>query len=283
LDDYLRGIKGNSAGAILWNNLLYGMDPPGLDVRLSLDLYLQARADDLLAGHHGAVILMNAESGEILVMASHPTFDPSDLTDSGQGLLINQDKPLINRATQGQYPSDILMEPFIRALYGKNAPITNLANIYEKFGFYQTPQIQLPVAPANSKEEGKVFRVSPLQMVLASAALSNRGIIPAPRIAMAVNTPSEGWVALPALGTPIEVKQVSAWEEAVLAYLANDQAFWRYIGLEHEGESSFTWFIGGTPPNWQGAPLALVVIVEEENIPLVRHIGNELLIDALSP
>ena len=33
----------------------------------------------MLEDHKGAVILLNASTGEILVMASHPNFDPNDL------------------------------------------------------------------------------------------------------------------------------------------------------------------------------------------------------------
>ena len=83
LDEYLRGLKGNLASTIWWNHLLYGMSPNGLDVRLSIDLYLQFRADELMVDHRGAVILLNAASGEILVMSSQPTFNPNDLNEIG--------------------------------------------------------------------------------------------------------------------------------------------------------------------------------------------------------
>ena len=86
LDEYLRGATGNPASSIIMNQLLYGMSPNGLDVRLSIDLSLQRRADEMMSDHHGAVILLNAQSGEILVMASHPTFDPNNLTSRVKAL-----------------------------------------------------------------------------------------------------------------------------------------------------------------------------------------------------
>ena len=58
LDPYLRGLKGYPALTLWWEHLLYGQPPPGLDVRLSLDLDLQTRADELLAGHKGALVLL---------------------------------------------------------------------------------------------------------------------------------------------------------------------------------------------------------------------------------
>jgi cell division protein FtsW (lipid II flippase) len=284
LDDYLRGHKGNPTSMILWNNMLYGMDPAGLDVRLSIDLYLQNRADEMMIGRRGAVILLNAQSGEILVMASHPTFNANHLSESGSKLLTDPDKPLINRATLGQYPTGSALQPFIDALsVDGSANNINLNQVYEIFGFYTPPPIQLPVAPISSAIDTTIQRVSPLQMALATAALSNHGIIPAPRIAMAVKTPSEGWIPLPALGSPIEAIQASAANEAVLSYLVEDQMYWKYIGQAQEDESSFTWFIGGTPPNRLAAPLAVIVVLEENNTRLADRIGQELLIDAMNP
>jgi hypothetical protein len=229
--------------------------------------------------------LMNAKSGEILVMSSHPTFNPNHLAESGTKLLVDPSKPLINRATLGQYPTGTtIMKPFIQALLGDStANETFMVNVYEAFGFYQTPQIQLPTAPAPSEADIDLTRVSPLQMALASAAFSNHGLIPAPRIAMGVNTPSEGWVSLQALGTPIEALQASAADEAVSSYLVENQTYWQHLGEAQEDESSFTWFIGGTSPSWQATPLVIVVVLEEDNMRLAQRIGQELLIDAMNP
>jgi len=284
LDDYLRGIKGNPTSTLWWSNLLYGMNPEGLNVRLSIDLYLQNRTDEMLVGKRGAVVLLNAKTGEILVMASHPTFNPNHFDESGTKLITDPNKPLINRATLGQYPTGSIMQPFIDALYGDESVNDNvLINVFKTFGFYQAPQIQLPVAPALSQDDIDTMRVSPLQMALASAALSNHGVIPAPRIAMAVNTPVEGWVSLPELGKPIEAIQAQAGDDAASSYLVENQTYWQHSGQAQEGESSFTWFIGGTPPNFQATPLAIVVLLEENNLRLAQRIGEELLVDAMHP
>ncbi|HXF85146.1 MAG TPA: FtsW/RodA/SpoVE family cell cycle protein [Anaerolineales bacterium] len=284
LDDYLRGRAGNPTIDIVLNKLLYGMSPPGLDVRLSIDLYLQYRADEMMIGHRGAVILMNAQSGEILVMASHPTFNPNHLDEIGESLITDPDKPLINRATLGQYPIGSVVEPFAHALFGRTSMDENeLRNLYKTFGFYQAPQLRLQVAPPASETSEGMIRVSPLQVALASAALSNNGIMPAPRIAMAVNTPERGWITLPALGTPIEAVSAPAADEAALSYLADNQAYWQHIGQAQEDETFVTWFIGGTPPNWQAAPLVVVVALEEDNMRLAQRVGGELLRDAMNP
>jgi cell division protein FtsW (lipid II flippase) len=278
LDEYLRGLRGNPAGTIWWNHLLYGMSPQGLDVRLSLDLSLQAQADARMQGKRGAVVLLNAQSGEIFVMASHPTFDPAQLNQLGMELNKDPDKPLINRAAQGLYPLGALIEPFARAL-GQ----AELRDIYEMFGLRRAPLLRLPVSEPVFGSDGQDAHVSPLQVALASAALSNHGTIPAPRIATALNTPNDGWVVLPALGTPVEAIPTSTADAAAESMRVDGQSYWAYIGQAESDESSLTWFIGGTPPNWQASPLVAVVLLEEENESLADDIGRELLTAAMNP
>jgi hypothetical protein len=115
LDPYLRGLQGNPAPTIWWNHLLYGQPPPGLDVRLSLDLTLQRAADELLAGETGGAVLLNAQSGEILAMASQPGFDPNRLGEEWADLIADSRAPLLNRATLGRYPPGPALAPLLLA------------------------------------------------------------------------------------------------------------------------------------------------------------------------
>ncbi|MBN2118097.1 MAG: FtsW/RodA/SpoVE family cell cycle protein [Anaerolineales bacterium] len=283
LDEYLRGLRGNPSTIIWWNHLLYGMAPEGLDVRLSLDLSLQSRADEMMLGHRGAVILLNAQTGEIYVMSSHPTFNPSHLNEIGARLNKDPNKPLINRAVQGLYPIGAMIEPFEQALYGnKTLTEDELQTVYETFGFKRAPLLRIQAAGPVTDSENNLH-ISPLQAALASAALSNHGSAPAPRIAMAVNTPNEGWVVLPALGTPFEALQAPAADGTAQALRVSGQNYWAHLGYAESEESPVTWFITGTLPNWQASPLVVVVALEENNAPLAQRIGQELLVDALSP
>ena len=70
-------------------------------------------------------------------------------------------------------------------------------SLYTALGFYSTPELHLPVAVAGTPDQP--LRLSPLQVALAAAALSHDGLRPPPRLAMAVKTPSQGWVVLPPL------------------------------------------------------------------------------------
>lgn len=284
LDEYLRGLRGNPAATIWWNHLLYGMSPEGLDVRLSLDLSLQQRADDLIKDQHGAAILLNAQSGEIFVMASHPTFDPGQLNEIGAQLNKDPDKPLINRAVQGLYPTGTLIEPFARAMQIIKAPTqSELKEVYETFGFHRAPLLRIEVAEPITDSTVTDLHVSPLQVALASAAFSNHGTMPAPRIATALNTPKDGWIVLPALGTPFEAISASAADETAGSLIVDGQSYWSHTGQGESKESTVTWFIGGTPPNWQASPMVVVVLLEENNVQLAQRIGQELLLDAMNP
>jgi len=278
LDEYLRGTRGNPAAAIWWNHLLYGMSPDGLDIRLSIDLNLQQQADALMEGQRGAVVLLNAQSGEIFVLSSHPTFDPADLNELGMEINKDPDKPLINRTAQGLYPLGTVIRPFSQAITQ-----TELQSAYDAFGLNRAPLIRMPVAEPVTDADGQDLHVSPLQVALAAAALSNHGDIPAPRIATAVNTPNDGWVVLPALGAPRKALPAGTADETAQSLIVDGQNYWSHVGEAESDESPVTWFIGGTPPNWQATPLVIVVLLEEDNVQLAEEIGSELLTAAMNP
>ncbi len=243
LDDYLRGLAGNPASLIWWHHLLYGQPPPGLDVRLSLDARLQEDVDQRLGEHRGAVVLVNAQSGEILVMASHPTFDASLLDES---ILKDDDSPLLNRATQGAYPL-----PQVNILEGlKSSKIST--------------DLRIPVAKG-----------SPAEVAMLASALSNGGIAPAPRLALAVNTPQSGWVILPALGETTELFPPAKSDFLVESFSTEERAYWQLVDASEEENT--TWLLAGTPLNWQGTPLALVILLEENNVELAEEIAEILL------
>lgn len=282
LDDYLRGLQGNPTSLILWNELIYGTPPPGLDVRLSIDINLQSAADTLLGNHHGAIILMNAETGEILVMASHPTYDPNKLDEEGERLSQDDSAPLLNRATQGMYPLGNALLPLLQANFGDAQASNNeLLAFYEQLGIFRTPLITLPVAESQRAEKAQELRASPLQVILATAALSNHGVIPAPRIATAVNTLEQGWVVLPALDEPRELFSAQVADEAAHSFVQEGKAYWSYAGQGVINKTTVSWLIAGTPPDWQGAPLALVVAVEENNTQLAAQMGDALFSSVL--
>jgi hypothetical protein len=141
----------------------------------------------------------------------------------------------------------------------------------------------MQVAPPVSETIVKDLHVSPLQVALASAALSHHGSLPAPRIATAVDTPNDGWVVLPALGKPSEALQASTADQTANDLTVTGDSYWSHVGQARSKESPVTWFIGGTLPNWQASPIVVVVLLEEDNVSLAKQIGRELLIQVMNP
>ena len=246
LDDYLRGLDGNPAMLVWWNQLLYGQPPNGLDLRLSLDIDLQGEVDELLSKHKGALVLVNAESGEILAMASHPTFDANQFDES---LLDEEDSPLLNRATQGSYPLHQTLDTL-----------------------FETPSVQIRLPRAEAREGF----ASPLEMAMVAAALSNEGIAPAPRLTLAVNTSQSGWVILPALGEPTTLFSAAEAQQLMTTFSSDEEAYWQILSTQ-EDEENLTWLLAGTPSNWSGTPLALAILLEEDNPVLAEKIARALL------
>jgi cell division protein FtsW (lipid II flippase) len=263
LDDYLRGRQGYPFSETWWNQLVYGQPPPGLGVRLALDLDLQARADRLLEGQRGALVLLNANTGEILAMASHPGFDANRLSADWAELVNDADAPLFNRATLGRYPVGELEQLLPQGLAG--------------LGVDPTPRLRLPTGDAagDLPEPGAY---SPLQAALAAAALSNNGIRPAPRIVTAVNLPGSGWTLLPALDQPLEVVAAEAAQRFKDKHAFKGDVFWQVI-VEAGTDSGapLTWYLGGALSVRDGMPLALAVALEDQNPGLAERIGQALL------
>lgn len=85
--------------------------PPfaGADVYLTIDKDLQALAEKTLAGKAGAIVAMNPDNGELLALASSPSFDPNLFVggidrQTWKDIVSSGDFPLQNRALCGQYP-----------------------------------------------------------------------------------------------------------------------------------------------------------------------------------
>ena len=267
LDPYLRGTQGNPNLMIWWNHILYGQPPPGLDVRLSLDLPLQGVADQLLSESRGAIVLLNAQSGEILAMASHPTYDANQLQENWADLIIDDRAPLLNRAWLGSYAARALLEDLL--------PNEILAS-----GIDSVPVLRLPVYDQNSIEDGEI---NPLQAALVAATLTNLGVRPAPILVQAVNTPMGGWVLL----TPLQDEERFLAENTAIATtqsLAVDEAnIWEKVVTIQDSEPRVTWYIGGTTTSWHGIPLAVAVLLEGDNPGSVTDMGQEILRAAMEP
>jgi len=82
---------------------------PGEDIVLAIDAEVQRYATERLAGESAAAVVLDVHTGEIIALASTPSFDPNLFVlgipqDDFNALNRNEYKPLFNKATVGLYP-----------------------------------------------------------------------------------------------------------------------------------------------------------------------------------
>lgn len=94
-------------------------DPvPGKDIYLTLDAGLQAAAERALGKAKGALVAIDPVTGGVLAFVSLPAYDPNLFVDgidraSYAALLGSPQRPLFNRALNGQYPPGSTIKPFM--------------------------------------------------------------------------------------------------------------------------------------------------------------------------
>ncbi|MES9970857.1 MAG: penicillin-binding protein 2 [Candidatus Thiodiazotropha sp.] len=127
----LQQVEVNAKGRVL--RVLENQPPrPGDNLRLFLDMDLQATALQALGDYNGAVAAIDIKTGGVLTLVSKPGYDPNLFVEgisakAYQALEQSLDNPLFNRAIRGQYPPGSTVKPFI-----------GLAGLeYDVVGFYQ--------------------------------------------------------------------------------------------------------------------------------------------------
>jgi hypothetical protein len=121
-------------------------------------------------------------------------------------------------------------------------------------------------------------------MARAAASLSNSGIRPSVTLVAAIQFPEEGWRVLLGLERPVEALPASGANAATFMLAAEGESFWQSLAVAQLGENrQATWFLGGTLPDWGGAPLAIAALVEENNPTLAQRVGRVVLRAAMTP
>ncbi len=113
-EDDLRGKRGgrqvevDASGRLV--RVIDTVDPvPGKNIFLTIDNNLQQIAETMLQDKAGAVVAMDPSNGDILAMASSPSFDQNDFiggisSKKWKKLLADPDRPMSNKCIQGEYP-----------------------------------------------------------------------------------------------------------------------------------------------------------------------------------
>jgi cell division protein FtsW (lipid II flippase) len=337
-DSTLRGISENSYGDYLVSRILYSQYPSGSDLRLSLDLNLQQVADKQLYGQTGSIVVLNAETGEILSLSTSPTFDANELKDNMETWKNDPSSPLMNRVTQGLYPpgsatggfllsfllnkgnfppSDFVinnantsdcaiqstsiptLEESIRdgcqsilASLSSNIQPIEVITLYRNLGLFDQPELQIEssnadVMPAfsdfNALYHGDTnLLVTPLQMALAAASLSNNGYLVQPSLVTSYRKPDSDWLTI---SNDLERKVIPSIDVKNAASLLHQGTLpgWEISAAVPIKNGELDWFIKGTPDNWRGTPFVVVVALENSSAESAKNVGTSIFSAAISP
>lgn len=113
----------------------------GRNLITTLDIGLQEYAESLLQNKRGSVVAIEPSTGEILVLANSPAYDPNLLVGRERGknyaaLVSDPLKPLFNRALMAQYPPGSTFKP-AQALYAQQeGVITPGTRFFCAHGYY---------------------------------------------------------------------------------------------------------------------------------------------------
>jgi penicillin-binding protein 2 len=169
-DRYLRGVPGegevrvDALGRVTSGRPISRFPEAGYSIRLTIDAELQRAAEDALdygirlaledgewAANGGALVAMDPRTGEILALASNPSFDPSvyvgrvERKDLERLADPTANYPTLNRAIAGAYPPGSTFKP-----------VTALAAMQERL-LSPTEVIQC-VGQIKAGEDQQVFR-----------------------------------------------------------------------------------------------------------------------------
>ncbi len=158
-DRYLRGVAGlgevrvDALGRVTSERTFNQMPEPGYSVRLTLDAELQRAAEDAIdygvrlalengewAADGGAIVAMDPTNGEILALASAPTFDPSVYVGRVRPEALERlakpeaNYPTLNRAVTGLYPPGSTFKP-VTALAAVEEGLLSPSEVIQCTGF----------------------------------------------------------------------------------------------------------------------------------------------------
>jgi penicillin-binding protein 2 len=171
LDEPLRGRTG--VKSVLVNSLGYRQAEntwapaeAGQNVFLTIDVMIQKAAEQALRSApvpysgppRGAVVVMDARTGDLIAMASNPAYDPNDLVqhlspEKAEYLNDPTLRPQINRAMQENYAPGSIFK-IVVGLAGLEAGTLDPEEIYDSQGYYEVvrgQKIRDPAGPGEFK------------------------------------------------------------------------------------------------------------------------------------
>ncbi len=116
---------------------------PGKDLRLHLDVELQAVAEHAFGDYLGGLVALDPNTGGVLALVSKPGFDPNLFIDgidpdTWKELNESPERPMVNRVLRGIYPPGSTIKPFM-ALAGLELGVRKPSDSIVDPGYYSLP------------------------------------------------------------------------------------------------------------------------------------------------
>ena len=137
-------VEVNNQGRII-RILDFNPPVPGQDIVLNIDINLQLEAEKAFAGKKGSLVAIDPRDGGVLALYSSPGYDPNlfvhGISSKNYKKLLTSDRPLFNRASQGQYPPASTVKPLLALAGLEEKVITYDSRIYDE-GKYQLKNVE---------------------------------------------------------------------------------------------------------------------------------------------
>jgi cell division protein FtsI/penicillin-binding protein 2 len=132
--------------------------PGNLDVRITIDSELQKEAATQLKGRHGAVVVINPQTGEMLAMYSNPAYSLDEAQDEETWIRLDankRDRPLVNRSL-GEYYIPGSTFKTVTMLAAFNAGMQGAEYNCSPGGFYAEPGARPVFDSGGSGNHGRI-------------------------------------------------------------------------------------------------------------------------------
>jgi hypothetical protein len=246
--------------------------PVGQAITATIDLSAQLAAQAALTAAHatGAIVVADAQTGEILVMVSEPTFDPNTLDAEWDKLVDDPTAPLLNRTTQGIFPlgqmarlvglialaeagyelppdpTQLSLPALIRPLNGSQLAATTRQLYFERDLPFILPTEGAPI-PQALPDKVEELAATPLHLTMVGMALLSAGQASAPLLVLDPPPAQQAAVRLMKPTTADLVKPFAA----DLSALASPEV---------TGNEPLSWYLGLIEATETNPPLVIVVV-----------------------
>jgi len=157
--------------------------------------------------------------------------------------------------------------------------------IIQNSGLNATIDIGLPVNTPQTINENATsrslfagsqqLRASPFQVAFAFSPFSNNGRQVIPQILSAIDTQQESWVTV--ANPQVDQQRSEESVRSINHLLSSDRiSGWELSSYSNDDQGGYSWYVAGTPYDWNGTPCILVLVIENADALKVRQIGRSI-------